>query len=91
MNDFVAPNYTVLLQWSPVDDAFIATIPELPGAHTHGDSYEEALKNAREVIELVVSELAEEGQPIPPALTFRIEEPIEFPKLESGNVVRRAS
>jgi predicted RNase H-like HicB family nuclease len=33
--------------------------------HTHGDTYEEALKNAQEVLEMLISSYLEDGQPIP--------------------------
>lgn len=42
--------YSVVIQWSEEDQAYLARAPELPGCITHGDTYEEALKNALEVI-----------------------------------------
>ena len=32
---------------------------------THGDTYEEALKNAQEVIDLLIETTLEEGKPLP--------------------------
>lgn len=46
--------YSILIQWSDEDEAYIVTLPEFPGCHTHGDTYEEALKNGKEVLELCV-------------------------------------
>ncbi|CCQ54391.1 Protein of unknown function UPF0150 [Crocosphaera watsonii WH 0005] len=37
--------YTILIQWSEEDQKYIVSLPEFgPYAHTHGDTYEEALK-----------------------------------------------
>ncbi|EKD06778.1 hypothetical protein SPLC1_S520120 [Arthrospira platensis C1] len=33
---------------------------------THGDSYEDALKNAREVLEMLIESSRSEGKPLPP-------------------------
>ncbi|GCE26130.1 HicB family protein [Dictyobacter alpinus] len=59
-------HYSVIIQWSNVDQAFIAEVPELPGCSTHGDTYEEAIKNAQEVIELWLENAMALGKNIPP-------------------------
>jgi hypothetical protein len=41
------------------------TVPELPGCKTHGDTYEEAVKNAQEVIELWLETARDLGWSIP--------------------------
>ncbi|MDP5018022.1 MAG: type II toxin-antitoxin system HicB family antitoxin, partial [Dolichospermum sp.] len=33
--------------------------------HTHGDTYEEALKNAQEVLEMLISSYLEDGKTLP--------------------------
>ena len=38
--------------------------------HTHGDTYEEALQNAREVLELLTESALEEGKPLPEQRLF---------------------
>ena len=39
--------YSILIQWSDEDQKYIVSLPEFgPYAHTYGDTYEEALKNA---------------------------------------------
>lgn len=58
--------YSISIQWSNRDQAYLANVPELPGCHTHGESYEEALKNALEVIELWIEAARKDGRPIPP-------------------------
>ena len=48
--------------------AFHAYCPALEslGAYTWGHTKEEALKNIREVVQMVIDELVEEGKEIPP-------------------------
>jgi predicted RNase H-like HicB family nuclease len=40
-------------------------VPELPGCIAHGDSYESALANAKEAIQLWIDTAKEFGDPIP--------------------------
>jgi antitoxin HicB len=58
--------YSIIIQWSDRNDAYLVNVPELPGCHTHGDTYQEALKNALEVIELWIEAAEKDGLPIPP-------------------------
>lgn len=58
--------YTIVIQWSEVDQAFVVSLPEFgPYAHTHGDTYEEAFRNAQEVLEGLVEQYQEMGKPLP--------------------------
>jgi antitoxin HicB len=57
--------YRVVLEADPVDGGFVVRIPAFPHAHTQGDSAEEALANAREVIELEIEVARERGEDIP--------------------------
>lgn len=48
--------YSILIQWSNEDNCFVVTLPEFTNVMqpvTHGETYEEALKNAVEVLELL--------------------------------------
>jgi predicted RNase H-like HicB family nuclease len=45
--------------------AYHAHCPALPGCHTSGHTYDEALANIREAVELYVEDLRESGKPIP--------------------------
>jgi predicted RNase H-like HicB family nuclease len=44
--------YEVIIFWSNEDKSFIAEVPELPGCMAHGNTPENALKNAQEAIQL---------------------------------------
>jgi predicted RNase H-like HicB family nuclease len=59
--------YRMVIQWSDEDNCFLVALPDFPGQYwrTHGDTYEEALKNAQEVLEMLISSYLEDGQPIP--------------------------
>lgn len=59
-------HYSLVIQWDDEDGIYIVTVPELPGAKTHGKTYEEAIKNALEVIELWLEVALQEGKAIPP-------------------------
>lgn len=56
--------YSILIQWSNEDQCYIVSLPEFGKyAKTHGDTYEEALKNAQEVLELLIEDSNNLPQP----------------------------
>ncbi len=57
--------YEIIIYWSDEDNAYIAEVPELPGCMAHGESYELALKNAREAIQLWIKTAEEFNDFIP--------------------------
>ncbi len=59
-------HYSITIQWSDRDNAYLVNVPELPGCHTHGDTYEEALKNGLDVIALWIEAAEKDGRPVPP-------------------------
>jgi antitoxin HicB len=50
--------YQVLIEWSDEDEAFLISFPALADECimpcSHGDTYEEALVNAREALEVIL-------------------------------------
>ncbi|MGK7941406.1 MAG: type II toxin-antitoxin system HicB family antitoxin [Crocosphaera sp.] len=61
--------YTIIIQWSEEDQKYIVSLPEFgPYAHTHGDTYEEALKNAQEVLELLIEDYQANKKELPKPL-----------------------
>ncbi|MDQ2902299.1 MAG: type II toxin-antitoxin system HicB family antitoxin [Chloroflexota bacterium] len=58
-------HYSMLIQWDPRDNIYVVTIPELSGCRTHGDSYEEAIKNTLEIIALWIEDAQKAGESIP--------------------------
>lgn len=69
MND----RYSILIQWSDEDQIYLASLPEFgPYARTHGNSYEDALKNAREVLELLIEDYRARNKPLPSPSNLKI-------------------
>ncbi len=59
-------HYSMVIQWDSRDDIYVVSVPELPGCRTHGKTYEEAIKNALEVIALWIEDAQKSGEPVPP-------------------------
>ncbi len=57
--------YTVLLEPDPDEGGFTVTVAELPGCITQGETVDEALAMAQEVIAPHLEGLAEDGLPVP--------------------------
>jgi len=55
----------MLIQWSDEDEAYIVTVPELPGCKTHGSTYEEAVQQGKDAIETWILFLNDIGEVIP--------------------------
>jgi predicted RNase H-like HicB family nuclease len=49
----------------PDDGRFYAEAPALPGCHSWGHTYEEALQNIKEAVELWIEVMRDAGEPIP--------------------------
>lgn len=62
MNDI---RYEIIMYWSTEDEAFIAEVPELAGCIADGESYDEALANARVVIQEWIETARALGRTIP--------------------------
>ena len=56
--------FTVVLE--PAEEGgFVVTVPALTELGTQGDTYDEAMANAREAIKLVIEDRLARGEPIP--------------------------
>ena len=64
-------HYSMLIQWSGEDQAYVVTLPEFPLSHTHGLTYEEAVKNGQEVLDLLVEAYATEDKLLPEPVGFQ--------------------
>lgn len=70
------PRYSVLIEWSDRDQAFLVRLPEweragvVRGPVTHGDTYEEASRNAQDAIEALVDSLLQHGEALPEPHVF---------------------
>ncbi len=59
-------HYSMIIQWSDEDQAYIVTVPELPGCKTHGDTYEEAVRQGQDAIESWIMAAHASHWPVPP-------------------------
>ncbi|MBD2292850.1 type II toxin-antitoxin system HicB family antitoxin [Anabaena sphaerica FACHB-251] len=57
-------NYTVILEREE-EGEYHAFCPLLKGCHSQGDTFEEAIANIQEAVELYLESLMADGQPIP--------------------------
>jgi predicted RNase H-like HicB family nuclease len=64
--------YEVIIYWSIEDDVYVAEVPQLSGCAAHGDSQEEALRNAQDAISLWIETAKEFGDPIPEPVGRRL-------------------
>lgn len=62
--------YSVFIQYDPVDEIFVVSIPELPGCMAHGETKEKALKEIETAKELWIETALEDGQAIPEPSLF---------------------
>lgn len=62
-------HYTMLIEWSDEDQAYLVTLPEWAGRvntpTTHGATYEEAARNGREALADLIAIAQAQGQTLP--------------------------
>ena len=63
------PRYSMLIEWSDADQAFIVTLPEWERvgalAHAHGATYAEAAQKGQELMEFLFDAARHDGDRIP--------------------------
>ena len=57
--------YELIIYWSEEDQSFVVEVPELPGCMADGETYEQAVANAQQVIGEWIETARELGLPIP--------------------------
>ncbi len=57
--------YEMIIYWSDADNAFIVEVPELSGCLADGETYEEAIGNAQQVINDWIETAISLGREIP--------------------------
>lgn len=70
--------YTVLLIPDTDEGGFVVKVPALPGCVTQGETFEEAVENAKDVIEVWIEAAQAAGESVP--------EEVEPPHLVSVSV-----
>ncbi len=63
--------YSIVIQWSDEDELFIVSLPEFgPYAHTHGETYDEALAMAKDCLETLIDVYEQDGKSLPQPQLF---------------------
>ena len=57
--------YSMVIAWSDEDEAYVVTVPELPGCITHGATLLEAARHGEEAIATWLATARRWGDPIP--------------------------
>ena len=58
-------HYSMIIEWSEEDECFIATVPELPGCMTDGETREEAATHGEEAIKAWLDTAKKLGRSLP--------------------------
>jgi len=66
----IYPRYSMIIEWSAEDEAFVVTVPELPGCRTHGATYAEAARQGRDALESWVDAARADGETLPVPMDF---------------------
>ncbi len=60
--------YTIIIQWSEEDKCYVVLLADFTNVMqscTHGETYEEVLKNGQEVLEMLIDSCLEDGELLP--------------------------
>lgn len=64
-----SPHYSVVIEWSPTDKAYVVILPEWADRYVmpvgDGTTYEEALASAHDALETFIVHAREDGTPLP--------------------------
>jgi predicted RNase H-like HicB family nuclease len=55
----------MVIQWSDEDRCYLVTLPAWQNARTHGTTIEEAVRNGRHVLKLLIDSATRHREPIP--------------------------
>ncbi|MDX5377512.1 MAG: type II toxin-antitoxin system HicB family antitoxin [Halomonas sp.] len=64
-------HYPIAIEVGDEQHAYGVVVPDLPGCFSAGDTFDEAIANAREAIEGHLESLSEHGDPIPTATAIQ--------------------
>lgn len=80
--------YSMVMSWSEEDQAYIVSVPELPGCMADGKTPEEAVKNTEIIIQEWLETALEDGEEIPEPHLFSMPVQIGAVKIFSS-VIRK--
>ena len=70
-------DYPIVIFRTPSDGLYVAEVPDLPGCTAHGETAEEAVREAQVAMELWLEVAREDGFPIP--------EPSRYPMIRAAS------
>jgi predicted RNase H-like HicB family nuclease len=76
--------YSMVLQWDPVDRIYVVDVPELPGCHTHGRTRVEAVQQGQDAIEGWIDAARAWGRPVPPPRVWEDQEDETAPATQAA-------
>ena len=76
--------YSMIIEWSDEDVAYIVTVPELSGCRTHGRTYEEAVAQGQDAIESWIDAARADNDLVPPPRTFTYWSPFTAVRVDSA-------
>ena len=83
-----SPRYSMLIAWSEEDQAYVVSFPEWEAAgligHTHGGSYEEAVRNGQEVLHMLAESAKRDGETLPEPNVFERDNSADSRAVSSG-------
>jgi antitoxin HicB len=63
--------YSMLIEWSDEDQLFVVSLPEWGDlVHTHGATYDEAVRQGQELIQALIESRQGNGEPLPDPRVF---------------------
>jgi predicted RNase H-like HicB family nuclease len=68
--------YSMLIEWSNGDQAYLVTLPEWSDRVimpvTHGDTYSEAAQRGQEVLTMLINSAKQDGESLPAPTTHNV-------------------
>lgn len=65
MEEVNMPNYSMIISFSEEDNAYLVSVPDLPGCMADGKTPDEAVKNAKVIIQEWIETANMSGREIP--------------------------
>lgn len=69
-------HYSMIIQWEPQGGVYVVTVPELEGTVTHGVTYEAAVANGQEAIQVAIAAAHQMGEELPAPHSYDLGEVI---------------
>lgn len=66
--------YPINIFWSEEDECFVAIIPDFPNLSAFGETHEEAVADAKQVLQMAIESLEHDGIPLPQPQYFTVQE-----------------